>query len=67
MNNTYYTILVTFGKNKKDEDSFITNTLQTGMSYLVTVDSTVESSNANKIIKFHNERLIDEVSYLVNF
>ena len=67
LNNTYYTILVTFGKNKKDEDSFITNTLQTGMSYLVTVDSTVESSNANKIIKFHNERLIDEVSYLVNF
>ena len=69
MSNTYYTILVTFAKNKNDEDSFITNILQSGMSYLVTIDNekTSSSSNANKIIKFRNERMIDSIPFLVNF
>ena len=69
LNNTYYTILVTFARNKNDEDSFITNILQSGMSYLVTVDYEKYSSTsgANKIIKFRNERMIDGIPFLTNF
>lgn len=69
MSNTFYTILVTFARNKDDEDSFITNILQSGMSYLVTIDNekTSSTSNANKIIKFRNERMVDSIPYLVNF
>ena len=69
LNNTYYTILVTFATSKNDVDSFITNELQSGMPYLVTVDNekTSEFSSANKIIKFQNNRVLDALPYMVNF
>ena len=38
-NNIYYIVLANFGKAVED-DSLITNQLQAGMSYLVTIDTT---------------------------
>ena len=69
LNNTFYTTLITFANNENDFDSFITNKLQTGMSYLVTIDTSQfdESGYTNKIIKFKNERAYDFIPYLVNF
>jgi hypothetical protein len=57
--NTFYTKYVHLIRdNNIEEDSFIRNKLQTGMSHLVTIDSTKkdESSNANKIIDIMKER-----------
>ena len=67
-NNTYYTVLVNFGRSVED-DSLITNQLQTGMSYLVTIDTTKldKHSTANKQVKIKNERSYDFVNMLVNF
>ena len=69
LNNTYYTTLVTFANRENDVDSFITNKLQTGMSYLVTIDTSQfdEAGYTNKIIKFKNERTYDFIPFLVNF
>ena len=68
VNNTYYTTLITFAKKDNEIDSFITNKLQTGMSYLVTIDSSqFDESDKNKIIKFKNERIYDLIPYMVNF
>ena len=69
LNNTFYTTLLTFANKDNDVDSFITNKLQTGMSYLVTIDTTQfdESEYTNKIIKFKNERAYDFIPYMVNF
>ena len=66
--NTYYTVLVNFGRTG-EEDSLITNELQTGMSYLVTIDTTKldKHSTANKQVKIKNERGYDSVNILVNF
>jgi hypothetical protein len=67
--NAYYTILVTYANNKNDEDSYITNNLQSGMAYLVTVDNNKKSEydSANKVIKFNNERMFDQMPFAVNF
>ena len=70
LSNTYYTILVNFAKeeNAKNEDSFITNKLETGMSYLVTIDtSKSDEYRANKIIKYYNEKTYEKNPYIVNF
>ena len=70
LSNTYYTILVTFAKeeNEQNEDSFITNKLETGMSYLVTIDtSKSDEYKANKIIKYYNEKNYEKNPYIVNF
>ena len=69
LNNTYYTTLITFANNDNDVDSFITNKLQTGMSYLVTIDTSQfdEAGYTNKIIKFKNERIYDLIPFMVNF
>ena len=50
-------------------DSFITNELQTGLSYLVTIDPKIDDSlgYSNKIIKFRNERYIDKMPMMFNF
>lgn len=68
-NNTYYTTLVTFANKETEVDSFITNKLQSGMSYLVTIDSSVydETGYKNKIIIFKNERAFDLIPYMVTF
>ena len=69
LDNTYYTILVTYASSINDADSFITNNLQTGMAYLVTVDNTKKSEydSANKFVKFTNERMYDQLPFGVNF
>ena len=68
-NNTYYTILVNFGREEIEEDSFITNKLQTGMSYLVTIDPEKKDSYSlgNKIVKFKNEKIMDKLPFMVTF
>ena len=68
--NTFYTVLVNFGREERiEEDSLISNQLQTGMSYLVTIDTTKidEFNIANKVVKIMNERSYDEVDVMVNF
>ena len=71
ISNSYYTILVNYGReNKVEIDSFITNDLQTGLSYLVTIDPNIFDENygySNKIIKFRNERYIDKMPMMFNF
>ena len=68
LSNTYYTVLINFGRNNID-DSLITNELQTGMSYLVTIDKKKidEYNVGNKIVKFINEKSFDYGNMLVNF
>ena len=68
LNNTFYTTLITFANKDNDADSFITNKLQTGMSYLVTIDTSQydDAQYANKIIKFKNERAYDFIPFMVN-
>ena len=68
-NNTYYTILVNFGREEIEEDSFITNKIQTGMVYLVTIDPTNKDtfSFGNKIVKFKNEQISNKLPFMVNF
>ena len=66
----YYSILYNFGRDENIEmDSLISNQLQTGFSYLVTID--VQQIDAyqigNKVVKFRNDRIIDYIPYMVNF
>ena len=69
LTNTYYTLLFNFGREEVERDSLITNELQTGLSYLVTID--IEKMDdfeiGNKIIKIANERYFDFVPLMVNF
>ena len=67
--NTYYTILVNYGREEVEADSFITNELQTGLTYLVTIDPKKFDTfrEVNKIIKFRNERYIDKMPMMFNF
>ena len=68
--NTYYTALVNFIRDEKvEEDSQITNKLETGMPYLVTIDTTKKNKNknANKIVKIMNEKHYDFIPMMVNF
>ena len=67
--NSYYTILVNYGRREVETDSLITNELQTGFLYLVTIDPKMEDIDefSNKIIKFRNERFIDQMPILFNF
>ena len=65
--NTYYTILVNYAR-KNVEDSLITNNLQTGMSYLVTIDPSQNNKNQNnKIIKIFNDRKSEQIPFLISF
>lgn len=68
LSNTYYTILVNIGREDID-DSLITNELQTGMSYLVTIDQTKKDQFyiSNKVVKFINEKSFDYENILINF
>ena len=66
----YYSILYNFGREENIEmDSLISNQLQTGLSYLVTID--VQQTDAyqigNKVVKFTNDRIFDSLPYMVNF
>jgi len=66
----YYSILYNFGRDENIEmDSLISNQLQTGFSYLVTID--VQQIDAyqigNKVVKFKNDRILDYIPFMVNF
>ena len=67
--NAYYTVLYNFGRDEVETDLSITNELQTGISYLVTIDIEKYDVNktANKIVKFSNERYFDLMPVMVNF
>ena len=70
LSNTYYTILVNYGRDENvEEDSLIKNELQTGIPYLITIDPTKMDSFgvANKVVTFHNEMFIDYTPVVVNF
>ena len=69
LTNTYYTVLYNFGRNEVETDSLITNELQTGLSYLVTIDIDKHDQYefSNKIVKFANERYFDLMPIMVNF
>lgn len=68
--NSYYTILVNYDREEDMEtDSFITNDLQAGYTYLVTIDPKIENSAglSNKIIKFKNNRYPGRMPLMFNF
>ena len=68
--NSYYTVLYKFGRgNKVEKDSLIRNELQSGISYLVTIDEEIMDSYnvGNKVVKFAKEKNYDLIPYMVNF
>ena len=67
--NAYYTVLYNFGRDEVESDSLITNELQTGITYLVTIDASQSDTFdfSNKIVKFANERYFDLMPIMVNF
>ena len=68
LSNTYYTILINFGRDES-QDTLITNELQTGMSYLTTIDASKNDilDISNKIVKFKNEKYRDYSYLMINF
>ena len=67
--NSYYSIkYMLVGLN---DDSWITNIIETGVSYLVTIDPEGKDSTGEikpyKFVKFSNLKLIENIPFLVNF
>lgn len=70
LKNSFYSILVNFGRDETvEKESLISNQLQTGMSYLVTIDTTQVDyyGETNKIVKIRNERSYNSEDVMVNF
>ena len=68
LKNAYYTILISFIKNENETETFITNKLESGITYLVTLkNKKIDNNNEEKIIEFNNERVFDKIPYMVNF
>ena len=68
--NAYYTVLFNIGRGQNAEmDSLIKNDLQSGLSYLVTIDNTQMDlyGIGHKIIKIKNQRLYDYIPFMVTF
>ena len=68
--NSYYTVLFNIGRGQNAEiDSLIKNDLQSGLSYLVTIDNTQMDlyGIGHKIINIKNQRLYDYVPFMVTF
>ena len=67
--NSYYTIEYMF--IRENDDSWITNIIEPGLSYLVTIDPNAEDSDGNekplKIVKFTNPRNSDYKQILAQF
>ena len=67
--NSYYSIEFMFVR--ENDDSWLTNIIEPGISYLVTIDPEAEDSTGvkkpYKIAKFSNLRMIDENPFLVQF
>ena len=68
INNAYYTILMTFANEDNEVDSFFNHKLQTGMSYLVAINTSqfIETQDITKNIKFKNERIYDSIPFMIN-
>lgn len=66
LKNAYYTILTSFVKNEQETKIIITNKLQSGIPYLVTL-KTGKNDQEEKIIEFKNERVFDRMPFMVNF
>ena len=56
---------------KQNDDSWITNIIETGVSYLVTIDPEGKDSQGElkpyKLIKFSNLKIYENIPFLVNF
>ncbi len=67
--NSYY--IIQSSLVREGDDSWLTNELPSGMSYLVTVDPSAQDAEGKlpmrKDVKFENINVDDEVPYLVNF
>ena len=67
--NSFYFIEFTFVREK--DDSWLTNIIEPGLSYLVTIDPEAKDSSGHpkpyKIVKFKNIRAINENPLLVQF
>ena len=66
--NAFYMVLNNFASEDID-DSLITNELQTGLSYLVTIDTSIRESYdiGNKVIKFYNPNIENRKPIAVSF
>ena len=70
LSKTYYIVLFNIGRDEEVEfDSLITNELQSGIPYLVTIDISKKDvyEIANKVVTFHNEKTIDALDMMINF
>ena len=70
LSKTYYVVLFNIGRDEEVEfDSLITNELQSGIPYLVTIDPSKRDiyDIANKVVTFHNEKAIDDLAMMFNF
>ena len=68
--NSYFTVLFNIGRGQNAEmDSLIKNDLQSGISYLVTIDNSKLDlyGIGHKVIKVKNQRLFDNNPFMVNF
>ena len=67
--NSYYSIK--YKLLKKNDDSWMTNQIESGMSYLVTIDPEGKDSSGQirpyKYVKFSNLKIYEGVRFLVNF
>ena len=67
--NSYYSIK--YMLVKQNDDSWITNIIETGVSYLVTIDPEGKDSQGGlkpyKLIKFSNLKIYENIPFLVNF
>ena len=67
--NSYYSIKYMLLKEK--DDSWITNVIESGLSYLVTIDPEGKDSSGEikpyKFVKFSNLKVYENVPFLVNF
>lgn len=65
--NSFYTIVLSYVRN--DDTSEITDKIQSGMNYLITIDplTKTKESNANKLIKFTNDKISELLPFLINF
>ena len=65
--NSYYTVLISF--TRKEADSEITNELESGINYLVTIDPSKKEDEqiSQKIIKIKNDKANELLPFMVNF
>jgi len=70
ISNSYYTVLYKLGRGESDDkNSLIKNELQSGISYLVTINAALMDiySIESRIVKFSKEKNYDLSPYMVNF